>query len=65
MNAADRALYDEVLAKAVADAYDRGYAAGKEIGFDVGFLTAARAANAMNWKEGGENGAGPTLPASV
>lgn len=65
MNAAERAIYDEVLAKAVADAYERGYAAGKEIGFDVGFLTAARAANAMNRKEGGEDDAGPALPATV
>ena len=63
MNAAERAIYDEVLAKAVADAYDRGYAAGKEIGYDVGFLTAARAA--VQRKEGANDDAGPALPTTV
>lgn len=61
-------IYDAVLRRAVNEAYDRGYAAGREIGFDVGFLTAARAAYVMSRKEGADDNdpnAEPTLPSSI
>lgn len=42
MTGAERAIYDAIIAKAVADAYDRGYAAGREIGYNAGFLAASK-----------------------
>lgn len=38
MSESERVIYDEVIAKAVGEAYDRGYAAGREIGYNAGFL---------------------------
>lgn len=57
MSGAERAIYDATIAKAVSDAYDRGYAAGREIGYNAGFLAACKTEVSANVEP-----AGRTLP---
>ncbi|WP_156949705.1 hypothetical protein [Paenibacillus sp. FSL R7-269] len=42
MSEAERVIYDVVIAKAVANAYDSGYLAGRDIGYNAGFLAAIK-----------------------
>lgn len=38
----DAEIYDAVLRRAINEAYDRGYAAGRAVGYDAGFLAAIK-----------------------